>query len=63
MRNAQSISRLASGYLALAFAALAIALTVSARKPIPQPPAAPAIDADDIGGVVTGPKGPRPASG
>ena len=59
MRNAPPISRLAAGCLALALAALALTLTVSARQPIPQPPAAPAIDPDDIGGVVTGPKGPE----
>ena len=59
MRTAPPISRLASGCLALALAALALTLTVSARQPIPQPPAAPAIDPDDIGGVVTGPKGPE----
>ena len=59
MRTAPPISRLAAGCLALALAALALTLTVSARQPIPQPPAAPAIDPDDIGGVVTGPKGPE----
>ena len=57
MRNAPPISRLAAGCLALALAALALTLTVSARQPIPQP--GPAIDPDDIGGVVTGPKGPE----
>ncbi len=48
----QSMSRLVisvSGVLAIAVFAL------SAQ----QPPAAPAIDPDDIGGVVTGPKGPE----
>ena len=59
MRTAPPISRLAAGCLALALAALALTLTVSARQPVPQPPAAPAIDPDDIGGVVTGPKGPE----
>ena len=57
MKNAPPISRLTAGWLALALAALALTLTVSARQPVPQP--GPAIDPDDIGGVVTGPKGPE----
>ena len=54
--NCAAVSRLAAGCLALALAALALTLTVSARQPAA---AGPAIDPDDIGGVVTGPKGPE----
>ena len=49
---------LVSGTLALGLAIMQTALAGQARQTATIP-----IDADDIGGVVTGPKGPKPASG